>query len=210
MSTRRTVRWGAAWLVLALVVAACSETPTTSRRTKKASPTPTLGSNLASASASPAPASDTSGGAGGNNGGTNGGGSGATQAPAAKTGSLAIALDQGLRVQAIDAIVAKVSFKLTGPNLVAPITKDVAQAAFTGGKATAFFPGLTPGPVTIDVDVFDAGDRLIGRGQKGPVEVAADEAKSVDVLFNYASGSVTVTLDGPVAPTPAISIGSGS
>jgi hypothetical protein len=204
---RRDARWRLGAIALALLIAACAQTPTARKAVKKATATP---ATVAAGSA--APGDQATGGPGDNPGGTGNktGTPAATQPPAIRTGSLAIALDQGQRTQALDGVVAKVRFSVSGPNLAASASQEVAKAAFVGGKATARFDDLVPGPVTVDAQVFDADGRLLGQGRGGPVEVAAGQSSALDLSFGFASGSVTVTLDGPIAPTPSIALGSGS
>ncbi|MBM3271193.1 MAG: hypothetical protein FJZ01_26470, partial [Candidatus Sericytochromatia bacterium] len=132
-----------------------------------------------------------------------------TQTPAPATGgSLVVRLDQKARVQALDDVIARVVFALSAPDR-ASVTLDVRRAQFVEGKAAARFDRVAPGLVSIDVTAYDAGDRLLGRAQSAPVEIAVGATASVDLEFVFGTGTAQVTLDGPIAPTPTVTIGSG-
>ncbi|MBM3271192.1 MAG: hypothetical protein FJZ01_26465 [Candidatus Sericytochromatia bacterium] len=126
---------------------------------------------------------------------------------APQVGDLAVEIQTARRVQALDPLVAKVHFDLTGANVPGTSSIDVARAKFENDKAIVRWSSLLPGPVTVKATLFDSGDRVLAAGS-GNATIAAGTQATLLMTIMTASGSVLVTVDGALEATPTVKIGS--
>lgn len=110
------------------------------------------------------------------------------------------------QVSALDNIVAKVKFELTGPNVPSAPAIEVTRSQFTNNRATVRWKDLLPGPVTAKATLFDAADRVLARAQ-GEAAVEAGKTAQLELAIVPETGSATLSADLEALGEPASGLG---
>jgi hypothetical protein len=100
----------------------------------------------------------------------------------------------GRTISALEGIVAKVRFELTGPNNPNVVPVEVTRSQFTSNKATVHWSDLAPGPVTVAVKILDASGLQLGQAT-GNTTIKAGETAKLTLQIVPDTGSATFTLD---------------
>lgn len=110
------------------------------------------------------------------------------------------------QVAALDGIVMRVRFEISGPNVAGAPSLDVTREQFAGNRATVRWKDLLPGPVNVRASLFDAADRVLARAQ-GDATIEAGKTSQLDLNIVAEAGSVKVSVDPAVLGEPEAGLG---
>lgn len=130
-----------------------------------------------------------------------------TQIGSVKTGLLAVRIQTAYQTQALDALIAHITFTLTGDNLPAPATINLTRSQFQENRATVKWEKLLPGPVHLAATVYDSQERVLATAE-GNATVVADQTSDMTLTVTPVTGSVNLALSlGSLGdPIPSVSL----
>ncbi|MBM3271191.1 MAG: hypothetical protein FJZ01_26460 [Candidatus Sericytochromatia bacterium] len=128
-------------------------------------------------------------------------------AEAGGTGGLAVRLQAGRQVQALDGVVEKVAFSLTGTRVPGTPSIEVPRARFSGGKAVVEFGGLLAGSVRVTALLFDSDNLRLGSAT-ADATIAPDRLTQLALIVaaDFASASFSVDTENLVPPPSSLSV----